>query len=65
MLASRHPGPADKSKSDHPNTDIIEQPIERLTQRIVKFIRCLKNHLDLERHWNQAMVGLTEVYSHS
>ena len=38
---------------------------ERLTQRTVKFIRWLKNHLDLERDWNQAMARLTEVYSRS
>ena len=62
---THHPGPAAKSKSDHPSTDIIKQAIERLTQRIVKFIRWLKNHLDLERDWNQAMACLTEIYSRS
>ena len=62
---TRQPGPAAKSKSDHPSTAIIEQATERLTQRTVKFIRRLKNHLDLERDWNQAMARLTEVYSRS
>ena len=62
---TRHPGPATKFKSDHPSTDIIKQAIERLTQRIVKFIRWLKNHLDLERELNQAMARLTGVYSRS
>ena len=62
---TRQPGAAAKSKSDHPGTDIIEQAIERLTQRTVKFIRWLKNHLDLERDWDQAMARLTEVYSRS
>ena len=65
MLASRHPGPADKSKSDHPSTDIIKQAIERLTQRTVKFIRWLKNHLNLECDWNQPVARLSEVYSRS
>ena len=48
-----------------PSTAIIEQAIERLTQRTVKFIRWLKNHLELERDWNQAVARLTEVYSRS
>ena len=31
----------------------------------VKFIRWLKNHLDLERDWNQAMARLTGFHSRS
>jgi len=38
-------------------------PVERLTQRTVKFIRWLKNHLELERDWNQAMARLSEIYA--
>jgi hypothetical protein len=29
----------------------------------VKFIRWLKNHLDSERDWSQAMARLTEIYA--
>ena len=57
--------PAAKSKSNHLSTNMIEQAIERLTQRTVKFIRRLKNHLNLECDWNQAVARLTEVYSRS
>ena len=44
-------------------TGIIEHAIERLSQRTVKFIRWLKNHLDLERDWSQAMARLADVYA--
>ena len=52
-----------KPKSNLVEIEIIEHAIERLTQRTVKFIRWLKNHLDLERDWSQAMARLTEVYA--
>jgi hypothetical protein len=32
---------------------ILQQCIQRLTQRTVKFIRWLKSHLDSERSWEQ------------
>ena len=41
-----------------------QHAVERLTQRTVKFIRWLKNHLDLERDWDRAIARLNEVYSH-
>ena len=37
----------------------------RLSRRTVKFIRWLKNHLDLERDWDEAMAKLSKVYEHS
>ena len=37
----------------------------RLTQRTVKFIRRLKNHLDLERNRDAAMARLAFIYRHS
>ena len=30
----------------------------------LKFIRWLKNHLDLERDWGRAMARLNEIYAH-
>lgn len=42
----------------------IHPTTERLTQRTVKFIRWLKNHLDLECDWDRAIARLTEVYRH-
>jgi len=52
-----------KPKSDRIEIEIIEHAIERLTRRTVKFIRRLKNHLDLERDWSRAIARLTEVYA--
>ena len=43
----------------------INHAVERLTQRTVKFIRWLKNHLDLERDWDAAMAKLSQIYQHS
>ena len=37
--------------------------VQRLTQRTVKFIRWLKNHLDLERDWDAATARLARIYS--
>jgi hypothetical protein len=30
----------------------------------VKFIRWLKNHLDLERDWDRAIARLNQIYAH-
>jgi hypothetical protein len=43
----------------------INHAMERLTQRTVKFIRWLKNHLDLERDWDAAIAKLSQIYLHS
>ncbi len=43
----------------------IGHAVGRLSQRTVKFIRWLKNHLDLERDWDEAMAKLSKVYEHS
>lgn len=61
---SRPPSDAAKPMPCRTESGIIEHAIERLTQRTVKFIRWLKNHLDLKRGWDQAMARLAEVYSH-
>jgi hypothetical protein len=37
--------------------------LHRLTQRTVKFIRWLKNHIDLERDWDDAIARLAKTYS--
>lgn len=52
-----HPGPK-RSSPGH-----IHQAFERLTQRTVKFIRWLKNHLDLQRDWPAAIARLIEIYA--
>jgi len=43
----------------------LHHAAHRLTQRTVKFIRWLKNHLDLERDWDAAMAKLVSIYRHS
>ena len=43
----------------------LHHAAQRLTQRTVKFIRWLKNHLDLERDWDAAMARLASIYRHS
>jgi len=59
-----------KTRADRTNTKpkfnlieikIVEHATKRLTQCPVKFIRWLKNRLDLERDWSQAMARLIEV----
>jgi hypothetical protein len=37
--------------------------VHRLSQRTVKFIRWLKNHIDLERDWYDAITRLAKIYS--
>ena len=49
-------------------TDVIphiNHAAERLTQRTVKFIRWLKNHLSLDREWDDAIAKLSRIYQHS
>jgi hypothetical protein len=41
----------------------LHQCIQRLTQRTVKFIRWLKNHLDSERSWQRALASLAKIYA--
>jgi hypothetical protein len=55
---------ASKPSSSRTETRPIHHAADRLTQRTVKFIRWLKNHLDLERDWGQAIARLNEVYTH-
>lgn len=55
---------AAKPSSSRTETCPVHHASERLTQRTVKFIRWLKNHLDLERDWGQAIARLNEVYAH-
>ncbi|MCU0750077.1 MAG: hypothetical protein MUF13_11090, partial [Akkermansiaceae bacterium] len=49
---------AAKPTSSCPDARPIHFAAERLTQRTVKFIRWLKNHLDLERDWDRAIARL-------
>lgn len=39
--------------------------VQRLTQRTVRFIRWLRNHLDLQRDWDSAIAKLARAYSRS
>jgi hypothetical protein len=43
----------------------LQKAIQRLTQRTVKFIRWLKNHLDSTRSWTQALARLAKIYATS
>ncbi len=43
----------------------LQKIIQRLTQRTVKFIRWLKNHLDSQRSWAQALARLAKIYATS
>jgi hypothetical protein len=51
-------------KSPSPENRAIHSTTERLTQRTVKFIRWLENHLDLERDWDRAIARLNQIYAH-
>lgn len=44
---------------------VLQQCIQRLTQRTVKFIRWLKNHLDSTLAWDHAMAHLAKIYARS
>ena len=61
---TRAAGNAATPSSSRAENRPINPPAERLTQRTVKFIRWLKNHLDLERDWDHAIARLTQVYAH-
>lgn len=54
----------EKRRNEKPaEVKIVELAVERLTQRTVKFIRWLKNHLDLKHDWNRAIARLVKIYS--
>jgi Transposase DDE domain len=53
-----------KSKGYGGLTD-LQKAIQRLTQRTVKFIRWLRNHLDAKRTWHQALARLVKIYATS
>ena len=44
---------------------VLQKAIQRLTQRTVKFIRWLKNHLDTKRSWTEALARLAKIYATS
>jgi hypothetical protein len=44
---------------------VLQQCIQRFTQRTVKFIRWLKNHLDSTLSWACALARLTKIYARS
>ncbi|HUF63036.1 MAG TPA: hypothetical protein VMN36_13245 [Verrucomicrobiales bacterium] len=39
--------------------------LQRFTQRSVKFVRWLKNHLDSKRSWKEALARLDQIYARS
>jgi hypothetical protein len=59
-----HRDQGSKSKGCGGLTD-LQKAIQRLTQRTVKFIRWLKNHLDGTRSWPQALARLAKIYATS
>lgn len=44
---------------------VLQQCIQRLTQRTVKFIRWLKNHLDSRHSWQHSLARLAKIYARS
>ena len=44
---------------------VLQQSIQRFTQRTVKFIRWLKNHLDSKLSWAHALARLARIYARS
>jgi hypothetical protein len=44
---------------------VLQQSIQRLTQRTVKFIRWLKNHMDSKHSWTHALARLARIYARS
>ena len=57
-----NPEPANPDSSS-PLEIAVLNAFNRLTQRTVKFIRWLRNHLDLPRSWEAALARLAHVYS--
>lgn len=59
-----------EKETEHANKENKPQPpgllerTERLTQRALKFVRWLRNHLNFERDWDSAVTSLAEIYSH-
>jgi hypothetical protein len=53
-----------KSKGCGGLTD-LQKAFQRLTQRTVKFIRWLKNHLDTKHSWTHAIERLAKIYASS
>ena len=44
---------------------VLQQDIQRLTQRTVKFIHWLKNHLDSTHSWAHCLAHLAKIYARS
>jgi hypothetical protein len=44
---------------------VLQKAIQRLTQRTLKFIRWLKNHLDTKHTCTQALARLAKIYASS
>jgi hypothetical protein len=54
----------EQSKSnDGGGLTVLQKCIQRLTQRTVKFIRWLRNHLDSALSWAQALANLAKIYA--
>ena len=56
------PGPFQEAEKPAAHTS-ARIAVQRLTQRTVKFIRWLRNHLDLQRDWDHAIAKLARIYS--
>ena len=55
----------DSKNKGYGGLTVLQKAIQRLTQRTVKFIRWLKNHLDTKRSWTQALARLAKIYATS
>jgi hypothetical protein len=54
----------EQSKShDGGGLTVLQKCIQRFTQRTVKFIRWLRNHLDSTLSWAQALANLAKIYA--
>ena len=48
-----------------PGLTVLQKSFQRLTQRTVKFVRWLKNHLDSKLSWAHAVARLARIYARS
>jgi hypothetical protein len=55
----------DSKNKGYSGLTVLQKAIQRLTQRTVKFIRWLKNHLDTKRSWTQTLARLAKIYATS
>jgi len=63
LIEARPARPTVSNMQQSAATASTHQACQRLTQRTVRFIRWLKNHLDLQRDWGEAIAKLDHAYS--